>query len=189
MPKRSPIAASALDARDMPHDELIELAFMGRSNCGKSSLINRLVGSKIAHTSSTPGRTQRINFFAMKGWYMVDLPGFGYAKVSMAQRARFGQAVETYLTTRQSLIGGILIQDVRRDPEDQEMMIKKWAYDRNLYLAVVASKVDKLNQAERRERKARLEEVYGGAVFLVSSRTGEGMDQVKNAIHGLGLPL
>ncbi len=189
MPKRSPIAASALDAKDMPRDGNIEVAFMGRSNSGKSSLINRLVGSKVAHTSSTPGRTQRINFFAMKGWYIVDLPGFGYAKVSMAQRERFGQAVEAYLTKRQPLIGGILIQDVRRDPQDEEMMVKQWAYDRNLYLAVVASKVDKLNQTQRKERKARLEELYGGEVFLVSNRTGEGMDQVKNAIQGLGLML
>ncbi len=180
---------SALYPKEMPTDDKIELAFMGRSNAGKSSLINRLVGTKIAHTSGTPGRTQRLNFFAMKGWYIVDLPGFGYAKVSKAQREIFGQAVETYLTTRQPLIGGILIQDVRREPEEEELMVMKWAYDRNLYLAVVASKVDKLNQSERIERRKRLEAVYGAGVYFVSNRTGEGISEVKGAILGLGLAI
>ena len=162
---------------------------MGRSNSGKSSLINRLAGAKIAHTSGTPGRTQRINFFVMKGWYIVDLPGFGYAKVSKTQRDIFGQAVEAYLTERQPLIGGILIQDVRRDPEEEEFMVQKWAFDRNLYLAIVASKVDKLNQKERIERKKALQEFYRVPVFLVSNRTGEGMDEVRGAIKGLGLSI
>jgi GTP-binding protein len=166
-----------------------EVAFMGRSNAGKSSLINALVGAKIANTSGTPGRTQRINFFQMPQWLIVDLPGFGYAKVSKADRERFGGAVEEYLTTRQPLVAGVLIQDVRRDAEDEELMVVKWADDRNILLMVVASKMDRLNRAEQAARRAALQAQYHRPVFLVSSRTREGLDRVKAEIVGLGLSL
>ena len=120
---RGRLVASALTPAEMPPPKSSEVAFMGRSNSGKSSLINALVGAKIANTSSTPGRTQRINFFQMPAWLMVDLPGFGYAKVSKAERARFGEAVEQYLTTRQPLIAAVLIQDARRDAEAEELIL------------------------------------------------------------------
>ncbi len=178
---------SALTFAEMPRNNLSEVAFMGRSNAGKSSLINALLGVKVAHTSSTPGRTQRINFFAMPSWYIVDLPGFGYAKTSKAQRQRFGQAVEEYLTTRQALVAGVLIQDVRRDPEDEEQMVVAWADSRNILLIVAASKMDRLNRREQAERHRALEVQYGRPVHLISSRTGEGLDQIKAAIRGLGL--
>ncbi len=188
-PGRGGLVTSALTMAEMPQDGKSEVAFMGRSNAGKSSLINALVGSKVAHTSSTPGRTQRINFFSMVSWYIVDLPGFGYAKVSKQDRQTFGQAVETYLTERQSLVAGVLIQDVRRDPEEEEAMVVHWAASRNIMLIVAASKMDRLNRAEQQARKQALEELYGRPVFLISNRTGEGMDQVKGALRGLGLNL
>lgn len=189
-PTRGMIVASALDMREMPPDQgPPEVAFMGRSNAGKSSLINRLVGAKVAHTSGTPGRTQRINFFHMPGWYIVDLPGFGYAKVSKESREIFGQAVEGYLTGRQALVAAVLIQDARRNPEEEEAMVVHWAADRNILLVVAASKMDRLNRREQAERHQVLEEAYGRPVFLVSSRTGEGMDQVKGALKGIGLNL
>ncbi|MCL5115625.1 MAG: ribosome biogenesis GTP-binding protein YihA/YsxC [Firmicutes bacterium] len=187
--QRGQIVASALTAAEMPAPSLSEVAFMGRSNAGKSSLINALVGSKVAHTSSTPGRTQRINFFSMPSWWIVDLPGFGYAKVSKSNREMFGQAVEDYLTNRQSLVAGVLIQDVRRDPEEEEAMVVHWAAERNIMLIVVASKMDRLNRREQDERKKALEEQYGRPIFLVSNRTGEGLDQVREALKGLGLTI
>lgn len=188
-PGRGALVTSALTIAEMPQDGKSEVAFMGRSNAGKSSLINALVGSKVAHTSSTPGRTQRINFFSMISWYIVDLPGFGYAKVSKQDRQTFGQAVETYLTERQPLVAGVLIQDVRRDPEEEEAMVVHWAASRNIMLVVAASKMDRLNRTEQQERKHALETAYGRPVFLVSNRTGEGIDQVKDALRGLGLHL
>lgn len=187
MANKGTLVASCLSLGEMPTTGLTEMAFMGRSNAGKSSLINRLVGAKIAHTSSTPGRTQRINFFQMPGWYIVDLPGFGYARVSKTARERFGQATEHYLMTRQPLVGGFLIQDVRRDPEEDERMVVEWALQRNVYLVVVASKMDKLNRAEQQARQERLDRLYGREVLLVSNRTGEGMGRVKDALRQVGL--
>lgn len=186
---RGQLVTSALGLAEMPQTGLSEIAFMGRSNAGKSSLINALVGAKVAHTSSTPGRTQRINFFQMPSWYIVDLPGFGYAKVSKAARESFGQAVEQYLTERQTLVGGVLIQDARRDPEEEEAMVVHWAADRNVLLIVAASKMDRMNRQEQAERKEALETQYGRPVFLVSNRTGEGLNQVRDALRGLGLLL
>lgn len=188
-PLRGQIVASALTTTEMPNTGIPEVAFMGRSNAGKSSLINALVKAKVAHTSNTPGRTQRINFFQMPGWYIVDLPGFGYAKVSKEAREVFGQAVEGYLTERQSLVAAVLIQDVRRNPEEEEAMVVHWAADRNILLVVAASKMDRLNRKEQAERKEALEEIYGRPVFLISSRTGEGLDRVREALKGIGLSL
>lgn len=186
---RGQMVASCLNLSEMPTTGLSEVAFLGRSNAGKSSLINALVGSKVAHTGATPGRTQRINFFSMPSWYIVDLPGFGYAKASKSDRQRFGEAVEDYLTQRQSLIAGILIQDARRDAEPEEMMVVRWADSRNILLTVIASKMDRLNRAEQAQRQRALDEQYGRSVYLVSNRTGEGLDRVRSVIRGLGLTL
>lgn len=183
------LVASALEFGDMPKDGKTEFAFMGRSNAGKSSLLNRLVGRKIMNVSGTPGRTQRINFYAMANWYMVDLPGYGYAKVSEERKKIFGQATEHYLVSRQSLVGGVLVQDLRRDPQEEEAQLIRWAADRNLYLIVVGTKLDRLNRTEQRQRKERLNELYKRDVILVSNRTGEGMDEVRRAIKAIGLEI
>lgn len=187
--QRGRLVASALTPAEMPKDGRTEVAFLGRSNAGKSSLINALVGARVAHISNTPGRTQRINFFAMPQWYLVDLPGFGYAKVAKTERARFGQAVEQYLTERQPLVAGVLIQDARRDPQEEELMVVRWAASRNIFLTVVASKIDRMNKSEQKERQIALDASYGRPVLLISNRTGEGMGLVRQAIKGLGLPL
>jgi GTP-binding protein len=186
---RGRLAASALSFAEMPADGWTEVAFMGRSNAGKSSLINTLLGERAAHVSNTPGRTQRINFFAMGKWYLVDLPGFGYAKVSKSERSRFGQAVERYLTERQTLAAGVLIQDARRDPQEEEHMVVDWAASRNILLVIVASKIDRMNRAEQSERHQALNAQYGRPVLFVSNRTGEGIQAVRQVIVGLGLPL
>jgi len=183
------LAASALEAGEMPSGTWPEIAFMGRSNSGKSSLINALVRRKIAHSSASPGKTVRIHFYAMPAWYLVDLPGFGYAKVSKQERERFGQAVETYLTTRQQLLGGVLIQDCRRDPEPDEAMVVAWADASNRLLVIVANKMDKLNRSEQAIRLKRLQEAYQRPVMMVSAKTGEGLTAVQASIMGLGLQL
>ncbi|MDA8192964.1 MAG: ribosome biogenesis GTP-binding protein YihA/YsxC [Thermaerobacter sp.] len=189
MSNRRAIVASALEFREMPKDGQTEFAFMGRSNAGKSSLLNRLMGAKVANISATPGKTQRINFFAMPGWYMVDLPGYGYAQVSRSAREKFGRATERYLTERQTLVGGVLVQDLRRDPEEEEDMVVRWAADRNLYVVVVGTKMDKLNRAQQAARRERLNLLYKRKVILVSNRTGEGIDEVRQAIRAVGLKI
>ncbi|PSR37606.1 MAG: ribosome biogenesis GTP-binding protein YsxC [Sulfobacillus thermosulfidooxidans] len=188
-PKSNRLVASALRVDEMPRDGKIELAFLGRSNAGKSSLLNRLAGVQVAHVSGKPGKTQRIHFYSMPNWYLVDLPGYGYAQVSKSLREEFGQAVEAYLTTRQPLIGGILIQDIRRGPQEEEFSLRDWAAARNLFFIVVASKLDRINKAEQRERIRVLEDAYGQKVYPISSRTGEGVDAIKTAIIGLGLTI
>ncbi len=183
------LKASALDDQEMPAGTWPEIAFMGRSNCGKSSLINALVKRKIAQSSGSPGKTIRLHFYTMPSWYLVDLPGFGYAKVSKDEREKFGQAVERYLTERQQLLGGVLIQDCRRELEPEEAMVVQWASASNRVLVVVANKMDKLNRSEQAARCEQLQEAYGRPVVMASAKTGEGLEAVRASIIGLGLQL
>lgn len=185
--RRGELACSALSPDQWPSTNWQEIAMMGRSNSGKSTLLNALLGMKTAHVSNTPGRTQRLNFFWVRDWYLVDLPGFGYARVPLTAKAAFGQAVDLYLTRRSQLTGAILIQDIRRDPEDEEIMAKEWALARNILFIVTANKVDKLNTRERRERSERLTALYGCPVYPISAQKREGLDPVKQALTGLGL--
>lgn len=183
------LVAATLDPAEMPSDGRPELAFLGRSNAGKSSLLNALLGAQLAPVSSRPGKTLVIHFYAMPGWYLVDLPGYGYAQISKERRAAIGQEVETFLAQRQPLLGGLVVQDCRRDPEAEEALLRQWAASRNLFLAVVANKADKLTQRERVERKAALEAAWKLPVMLVSARTRENLESVRAAIRGLGLSI
>lgn len=183
------LVAATLDPAEMPSDGLPEVAFLGRSNAGKSSLLNALLGAQIAPVSSKPGKTAVICFYAMPGWYLVDLPGYGYAQISKERRSAIGERVEAFLTDRQPLLGGLVVQDCRRDPEEEEALLRRWAASRNLFLAVVANKADKLNQRERVERKAALEAAWKLPVILVSARTRENLEAVRAAIRGLGLSI
>jgi GTP-binding protein len=187
--KRNDPVVSALGETEWPPESGPEVAVLGRSNAGKSSVLNALVGRPMAHVSSTPGRTQRINFYAMNGWYLVDLPGYGYAKVPRSVKAAFSEAVDRYLQTRQALVAAILVQDVRRDVEAEEDAIRAWAAARNVMLIVVANKSDKLSPRERSLRQEVLSAAYGQPVYLVSARNKTGLDAVRAALRGLGLAL
>ncbi len=186
--KPPPLAHSALHPREFPQEGRPELAVMGRSNSGKSTLLNALVGARVAHVSQDPGRTRRIHFFNMDdAWYLVDLPGYGYAKVPTRIRAEFGQAVDHYLSTRASLVGAILIQDVRRRLEPEEEMLLEWSRTRHVPLIVVANKIDKLNQRERGARLAALESQYRQPVYGVSAHRRTGLEPVRARLAQLGL--
>ncbi len=186
--KPPPLAHSVLHPREFPPEGRPELAVMGRSNSGKSTLLNALVGARVAHVSQDPGRTRRIHFFDINdAWYLVDLPGYGYAKVPMRVRAEFGQAVDHYLTTRASLVGAILIQDVRRRLEPEEEMLLDWSRTRGVPLIVVANKIDKLNQRERGERIRALASQYRQPVHAVSAHRGTGLEPVRAQLAQLGL--
>lgn len=187
MPRKSQMAASALVASEMPDGGWPEVAIMGRSNAGKSSLLNRIMGQRVALVSGNPGRTQRIHFYARDHWYLVDLPGYGYAKVPASLRLAFGHAVETYLAERQALVAAILVQDCRRDMASDEALLVNWAIQRNVLLVVAANKVDKLNRQERETRQTALETQYSCPVVMTSASSGEGLHAVKEHLSGLGL--
>jgi GTP-binding protein len=134
-----------------PAHELPEVAFAGRSNCGKSSLVNTLVGRRnLARVSRTPGRTQLVNFFRVDDRVvLVDLPGYGFAQVPLAVRAAWGPMVERYLRERQALRALVLLLDVRRTPGEEEHRLVDWCAARGLPVVHVATKVDKLPPSRR----------------------------------------
>ena len=142
--------SSHADTDKCPKDGRPEFAFIGRSNVGKSSLINMLTNSRhLAKTSNTPGKTQTINHFLInQSWYLVDLPGYGYAKANKTIRAGFGKIIEGYLSKRESLSGLFILIDARLEPQAIDLDFIQWASTRNLPLALVFTKIDKLKRNE-----------------------------------------
>src|SRR5215467_8709615 len=138
---------SATSPEHYPRDGRAEIAFIGRSNVGKSSLINSLLGTKgLARTSSTPGRTQLINFFLINGaFYFVDLPGYGYARVPSEIKREWGPMIEKYLASRPNLVLSIVITDSRHEPSKLDLLMKEWLMQRGLPFVIVATKADKLS--------------------------------------------
>jgi GTP-binding protein len=185
--KRGDLVRSALKAEEFPTEGWQEVALLGRSNAGKSSLLNALLGTKAAHISGTPGRTQRINFFYVDRWFLVDLPGFGYAQVPLAVKAAFSRAVDAYLNERAPLTAAILIQDIRRTPGSEELMLRDWARERNILLVVCGNKADKLSKREKEERVAALTELYGQPVHPTSCLKRQGLEPIQQELRGLGL--
>ena len=147
---------SAVKPKDFPPAELPEVAFVGRSNVGKSSLINVLAGRKaLVRTSSTPGRTQLINFFDINGTLtLVDLPGYGYAKAPPDIRKQWGPMIETYLAKRENLKAVVLILDIRRIPSDGDLDMLGWLERYGIPPIIVLTKCDKLSKNERSKQTA-----------------------------------
>jgi len=166
-----------------PSDRLPEVAFLGRSNVGKSSLINALLGQKgLAFTSNTPGRTQTINFYRIDGaYYFVDLPGYGYARVPARFAAEWKKLIEEYLQNRETLTLSCLILDSRRGWMDKDLDLKQWLeYHGRPYL-VIATKTDKLNQSEQ-ERGLRAIRKEGVEPLPFSALNGRGVREIWQAI-------
>jgi len=173
---------SASSPEQFPADGLPEVAFLGRSNVGKSSLINALAGTRgLAFTSNTPGRTQSINFYRVDGnLYFVDLPGYGYARVPLDTKSEWAKLIEFYLQERRTLKLSFLILDARRGWMDKDLELKHWLDSRNHPYVVVASKIDKLNQTEQRRG---LEAIRQHAEPLpFSAVTGRGVREIWQAI-------
>jgi GTP-binding protein len=178
--------AAAQSPESFPKDRRPEVVFTGRSNVGKSSLINSLLGVKgLARTSSTPGRTQSINFFLINDeFYFVDLPGYGYAKTSKENRRAWGKLIEKYLAERQQLVLSILIVDARHEPSPLDLQMKSWLQHSGIPYLAVSTKVDKLSSNERRRSRERAERILEtDRVIPYSSLTGEGAKHIWNEIQ------
>ena len=174
---------SAVKPKDYPPPDLPEVAFVGRSNVGKSSLINVLANRKaLVRTSSTPGRTQLINFFDINGCLtLVDLPGYGYAKAPPALRKQWGPMIDTYLSRRDSLKAVVLILDIRRIPSDGDLQMLGWLSDYNIPAILVLTKCDKLSKTERAKQTNLIAAAIGrdkGDFFHFSALSRDGRDQI-----------
>ncbi|MGH7896890.1 MAG: ribosome biogenesis GTP-binding protein YihA/YsxC [Candidatus Binatia bacterium] len=178
-------AGSAEHPAEYPRWAAPEIAIAGRSNAGKSSLLNSIARSRnLARVSKTPGRTQRLHFFLAEraGFALVDLPGYGFARVSKDDRRRFASAVEAYLTERPNLRAILLVIDVRRGLEDDERLLRDFAASRGVELLAVATKIDKLGRAERARRLGDLDRSGLGSWLPFSATTDEGRDAVIAAL-------
>ena len=170
---------SAVKPSQYPPATLPEIAFAGRSNVGKSSLINTIVNRKrLVKTSTTPGRTQLINFFQINGSvYFVDLPGYGYAKVPISVKKKWRPMIETYLSTRKTLKGVVLIIDIRRIPGTDEQRLIDWLNYYNLSTLLVLTKTDKLSKTNQKKQRRSIAAALGvneKDLLLFSAKSGSG---------------
>lgn len=175
---------SAVLPSQYPPETMPEVAFVGRSNVGKSSLINTLVGRKnLAKTSNTPGRTQMINFFAInEAVSFVDLPGYGFAKVSRSVKRDWGEMIEAYLKTRRNLAMVILILDIRRDPSDDDLSLRDWLESYRIPYLYILTKADKLSNNQAINRRRIIEKILqvpaGIKPILFSAVTQKGKSEI-----------
>jgi GTP-binding protein len=183
------LVISAVRPEQYPDGLLPEFALAGRSNVGKSSLINKLINRKaMARTSSKPGKTQTLNFYKIEETlFFVDVPGYGYAKVSKTEREKWGKMIETYFTSRKQLRAAILITDVRHPPTKDDVMMYEFLKHHGLPCIVVATKADKIPKGKWDKHlkitKETLDFYPSDELILFSSETGQGKDKMWAAIN------
>lgn len=191
--KSAVFVKSATRPQNYPDALLPEVAFAGRSNVGKSSLINTLVNRRgLVRTSSTPGRTQLINFFDINGILsLVDLPGFGFAQVPLAVKKEWGPMMRTYLETRSTLRAVVMLFDVRRVPGEEDLQMLDWLEEFGVPTIPVITKVDKVSKNQRVKQLGPIAEATGlplDAFSLFSAQTREGRDEIWERIEDALLP-
>jgi GTP-binding protein len=181
---------SAATLAACPEDSAAEVAFAGRSNAGKSSAINAITGhSRLARISKTPGRTQLINFFELDPFrYLVDLPGYGFAKVPLSVKDKWQRELEHYLRERESLRGIVLLSDIRHPLKEFDRMMIDWAVASNLPIHILLTKADKLKRGAAMNTllaiKKELKETVGVSVQLFSSLKNSGVDEAREKLSG-----
>ena len=188
--KSAEFVTSAVKPSQYPPAVLPEIAFAGRSNVGKSSLINTLVNRKrLVKTSSTPGRTQLINFFNInEAFSFVDIPGYGYAKVPTAIKKNWGPMIETYITTRKTLKGVVLIMDIRRTPGPEDMNMLDWLNHYDVPSIPVLTKSDKLSKTKQQKQFIKIVTTLSSNkdnFILFSAKSRQGKEEVWNAVTNL----
>ncbi|NLB88150.1 MAG: YihA family ribosome biogenesis GTP-binding protein [Syntrophomonadaceae bacterium] len=187
--KQAEFVGSFVSFDQLPEDNLPEIALVGRSNVGKSSLINKILNrKKLAKSSSTPGKTRTINYYLINNeWYLVDLPGYGYAKVSKAEQARWAKMIETYLAKRESLRGVMHLIDIRHPPTNNDITMKDWLMSVELPVLVVATKADKISRGAQSKHLAQIRrglDMQSGIIPIAfSAETGQGVEEVHKALE------
>lgn len=170
----------------LPKSDLPEVVFSGRSNVGKSSLINKITNRKgLARVSATPGKTATINFFELKEFMLVDLPGYGYAKVSDAEKERWGELVEGYFAQDRNFALIVQICDIRHKPTADDVQMIEYLSDAGFPFIVVLTKMDKLNKTELKNQTEYYKEFlsqYGAECYPFSALKGDGTEEIKNVI-------
>ena len=183
---------SAAEFSDLPLDEGAEVAFIGRSNAGKSSALNVITGIKgLARTSKTPGRTQMINFFALnESQRLVDLPGYGYAKVPRMVQERWEELVDSYLKKRSCLKGLVVVMDVRHPLKEIDEDVIKWAVEYDIPLHILLTKSDKLSQSAAKKvfsdvqvQLSTYSDKISAQLFSSHDRTTTGLDEIKSVLN------
>lgn len=171
----------------LPRDRKAQIAVAGRSNVGKSSLLNKLAGRrKIAKVSGTPGKTRSLNFFLVNNkFYVVDLPGYGYAKVSKKEHRSWGKLIEEYLGKCDDLIGLILLLDCRRDTSQKDMDLLDWLSNRGLPVLIVVTKTDKINRDKVNRKLKQIKKELGTGAVAFSTVTGVGKKTLTDSVFDL----
>lgn len=172
----------------LPPSTLAEIAFSGRSNVGKSSVLNKLLNRKnLARTSSKPGKTITVNFFRLENIRLVDLPGYGYAKVAQSEKKRWAEMMEGYFKSGRNIRLVVQLVDMRHPPTEDDIDMIDFLSKTGYNFIVVMTKCDKLNKTERAKRresiKTELSHIDGVEIIEFSALTGEGVDMIKNAIE------
>ena len=187
--KNAEFLTSVALGSNLPNDSAPEIAIAGKSNVGKSSFINFLVNQKsLARTSATPGRTRLVNFFTInKGeFYLVDLPGYGYARVSDEEKEKWAKLIEGYITNSPMLKGVFLLVDCRLEPNDNDRLLIQFLYSMNIDCTIIATKCDKLSKMQRNIMKKKIANglaVGEKDVIMTSSSAKIGKEEVLEAIE------
>lgn len=191
MIKQAKFVTSVAASSKLPNFGVPEIAVAGKSNVGKSSFINMIAGqNKLARTSSEPGRTRLVNFFEInKGeYYLVDLPGYGYAKVNKAEKMKWGELIESYLKQSENLVNVFALVDIRHEPTEDDKMLLKYLYAYSIPFTIIATKADKLSRLQQGKHKQMIANALGvgpADIIVTSAQNGLGKDEVFGRIDNL----